>query len=222
MAVIKYLGHPLHTVAAKERDRQRIAEAMEKFGSIEPAKNSSQPRPRQSAGSPLGSKTHVFKNILVYRLTQDMPFDAEALEQALATKPARPPASQELSTYGFVAPFGKGEDAPLVHVNGDFMLIAARRVEKMLPGSVVKDAVRAKVEAIEAEQLRKVYKKERDQIKDEVIQSLLPHAFPRARNTFALLMLKHGLIVVDCSSPRTAEDLLSTLREVIGSLLCDR
>lgn len=38
MAVIKYLGHPLHTVAAKERDRQRIAEAMEKFGSIEPAK----------------------------------------------------------------------------------------------------------------------------------------------------------------------------------------
>ena len=37
MAVIKYLGHPLHTVAAKERDRQRIAEAMEKFGPVKPA-----------------------------------------------------------------------------------------------------------------------------------------------------------------------------------------
>ena len=37
MGAIKYLGHPLHTVAAKERDRQRIAEAMANFGPIEPA-----------------------------------------------------------------------------------------------------------------------------------------------------------------------------------------
>ncbi len=67
-----------------------------------------------------------FKNLLIYRLTQDLPFDAEALEAALATKPARPCASQELTTYGFVAPFGKGEDAPLVHVSGDFLLVSAR------------------------------------------------------------------------------------------------
>jgi recombination associated protein RdgC len=159
-----------------------------------------------------------FKNVLVYRLTQDIALQAEVLEEALATKPARMPASQELATYGFVAPFGKGEDAPLVHVNGDFMLIAARSVTKMLPGSVVKDALKEKIEAIEAEQLRKVYKKERDQLKDDVIQALLPHAFPRSRSTFALLMPKQGLIVINCSSPRTAEDLLSTLREVLGTL----
>ena len=71
-----------------------------------------------------------FKNLLIYRLTQDLPFDAEALETALATKPARACASQELTTYGFVAPFGKGEDAPLVHVSGDFLLIAARNTKK--------------------------------------------------------------------------------------------
>lgn len=35
-----------------------------------------------------------FRNLLVYRLTQDIPFDAEALEVALASKPARPCASQ--------------------------------------------------------------------------------------------------------------------------------
>lgn len=159
-----------------------------------------------------------FKNVLVYRLTQDIALNADTLGEALASKPAREPASQEISTYGFVAPFGKGEDAPLVHVNAEYMLIASRRVDKMLPGSVVRDALKAKVEAIEEEQLRKVYKKERDQLKDEVIQALLPHAFPRARNTYALLMPKQGLIVINCSSHRTAEDLLSTLREVIGSL----
>jgi recombination associated protein RdgC len=159
-----------------------------------------------------------FKNLLIYRLTQDLPFDAQVLETALATKLARACASQELTTYGFVAPFGKGEDAPLVHVSQDFLLIAARKEERILPGSVVRDALKEKVEEIEAEQMRKVYKKERDQLKDEIIQAFLPRAFIRRSATFAAIAPKQGLILVNASSPKRAEDLLSTLREVIGSL----
>ncbi|AYC32216.1 recombination-associated protein RdgC [Pseudomonas cavernae] len=159
-----------------------------------------------------------FRNLLVYRLTQDMSFDAEALETALASKPARPCASQELTTYGFVAPFGKGADAPLVHVSQDFLLIAARKEERILPGSVVKEALKEKVDEIEAEQMRKVYKKERDQIKDEIIQAFLPRAFIRRSATFAAIAPKQGLILLNAASPKRAEDLLSTLREAIGSL----
>ncbi|MBB1519222.1 recombination-associated protein RdgC [Aquipseudomonas guryensis] len=159
-----------------------------------------------------------FRNLLVYRLTQDLPFDAEALEAALATKLARSCASQELTTYGFIAPFGKGEDAPLVHVSGDFLLVAARKEERILPGSVVRDALKEKVDQIEAEQMRKVYKKERDQLKDEIIMSFLPRAFVRRSATFAAIAPKLGLILVDSASAKRAEDLLSTLREVLGSL----
>ena len=159
-----------------------------------------------------------FRNLLVYRLTQDIPFDAEALEAALSAKPARSCASQELSTYGFIAPFGKGGDAPLVHVSGDFLLIAARKEERILPGSVVRDALKEKVDEIEAEQMRKVYKKERDQLKDEIVQTFLPRAFIRKSATFAAIAPKQGLILVDSASAKRAEDLLSTLREAIGSL----
>jgi len=159
-----------------------------------------------------------FRNLLVYRLTQDVPFEAEALETALAAKPARPCASQELATYGFVAPFGKGEDAPLVHASQDFLLIAARKEERILPSSVVRDALKEKVDEIETEQMRKVYKKERDQLKDEIIQTFLPRAFIRRASTYAAIMPKQGLILVDSASARKAEDLLSTLREAIGSL----
>jgi recombination associated protein RdgC len=159
-----------------------------------------------------------FKNLLVYRLTTDLELNAEALATALATKLARPCASQELTTYGFVAPFGKGEDAPLVHVSGDFMLIAARKQERILPGAVVRDALKEKVDEIEETQLRKVYKKERDQIKDEIIQAFLPRAFIRNSSTFAAIDLKKGLILVNSASPKKAEDLLSTVREVLGSL----
>lgn len=159
-----------------------------------------------------------FKNLLTYRLTQDVPFEPEALETALASKPARSCASQELTTYGFVAPFGKGEDAPLVHVSGEFLLIAARKEERILPSSVVNDAVKEKVEEIEAEQMRKVYKKERDQIKDEIIQAFLPRAFIRRSMIFAAIAPRQGLILVNSASAKRAEDLLSTLREVMGSL----
>ncbi|MGG5292184.1 recombination-associated protein RdgC [Pseudomonas shirazensis] len=159
-----------------------------------------------------------FKNLLTYRLTQEVPFEPEALETALASKPARPCASQELTTYGFVAPFGKGEDAPLVHVSGEYLLIAARKEERILPSSVVNDAVKEKIEEIETEQMRKVYKKERDQIKDEIIQAFLPRAFIRRSMIFAAIAPRQGLILVNSASAKRAEDLLSTLREVMGSL----
>ncbi len=159
-----------------------------------------------------------FKNLLTYRLTQEVPFEPEALEAALASKPARPCASQELTTYGFVAPFGKGEDAPLVHVSGEYLLIAARKEERILPSSVVNDAVKEKVEEIETEQMRKVYKKERDQIKDEIIQAFLPRAFIRRSMIFAAIAPRLGVILVNSASAKRAEDLLSTMREVLGTL----
>jgi recombination associated protein RdgC len=159
-----------------------------------------------------------FKNLIVYRLTQVLPFDVEALQAALATKPTREPATQEFNTYGFVAPFGKGEDAPLVHASSGYLLVAAKKIERVLPGSAVNDEVKKRVEAIEAEQLRKVYKKERDQIKDEVIQTFLPRTFLRHKTTYAAIDVERQLVLVNSASDKAAEDLLSTLREVLGSL----
>ncbi len=159
-----------------------------------------------------------FRNLLMYRLTTDTPLTADTLEAALATKPALPCGSQTLSTYGFVAPFGKDADAPLVHSGQGFLLVCARTEERILPSSVVRDAVQEKVEELEAAESRKVYKKERDQIKDEVTQALLPRAFIRRSKTFAVIAPTQGLILVDSSSAKRAEELLSSLREVLGSL----
>jgi len=159
-----------------------------------------------------------FKNLLVYRLTQGLAVDAAALEEALKTKKARTPGSQELSTYGFVPPFGTAEDAPMVHVSSDYWLVGARKESRILPGTVVRDAVKEKVKEIESTQSRKVYKKERDQIKDEVIQAFLPRAFLRRSQYFAAIAPKQGLIIVNSASAKNAEDLLSTMREVLGTL----
>ena len=159
-----------------------------------------------------------FKNVIAYRLTQAIAVDAAELEGLLAGKAHREPASQELTTYGFIAPFNALLVEAALAPSGEYLLIAAKKTERILPGNVIRDELKKKVDAIEAEQMRKVYKKERDQIKDEIIQECLPRAFFRHKMTYALIMPAAGLILVDTSSPRAAEDLLSTLREVIGTL----
>lgn len=58
-------------------------------------------------------------------------------KRPLKSKPARACASQELQTYGFLAGLpGKGEDAPLLHQSGEFLLLATRKEERILPGSL--------------------------------------------------------------------------------------
>ncbi|KXU34566.1 recombination-associated protein RdgC [Ventosimonas gracilis] len=159
-----------------------------------------------------------FRNLLVYRFTQDINLDAEHLAKALTAKAAKPCASGELFSYGFSAPLGKGADAPLVHASGDFLLIAASKEERLLPGAVVKDALKEKIEEIESAQMRKVYRKEREQMQDEIVQSLLPRAFIRRSQTLAAIAPKLGLLLVNGASANRAEELLTTLREAIGSL----
>ncbi|MBM5458896.1 recombination-associated protein RdgC [Pseudomonas sp. P66] len=159
-----------------------------------------------------------FKNLLTYRLTQELSLTLESLEAALGSKPARLPESQVAQTAGFISPNSKHPDAPLAHQVDGVYLIALRTYERLLPSSAVTDAVAEKVEEIESSQSRKVYKKEKDQIKDEIIQSFLPRAFINKKTTYAALDLKNNLIYVNTASAKAAEALLSTLREVLGSL----
>ena len=158
-----------------------------------------------------------FTNLLIYRLSADSTLLPDNLEAALAQKPAIPCGSQVTSTYGFVPALGKPQD-PFVHVVQGFMLIAGQEEERILPGSVVRDALREKVVEIETADSRKVYKKEKDQLKDEIVQALLPRAFIRRTVTFAAIDSSTGLIFVNASSTKRAEELLSAVREVLGSL----
>lgn len=156
-----------------------------------------------------------FKNLLIYTLTQ--PVDFTSIEEALKNKLAKPCDNQEMATIGFIPPLGD-ENAPLVRIGNGFCLIAAQKEERILPSSVVKEAVNKKVSEIEKRDNRKVYRKEKDQLKDEVIQSLIGQAFTRKTVTYAAINLSKNMIYVDSSSVSKAEELLSALRECLESL----
>ena len=48
-----------------------------------------------------------FRNLLLYRFSQDVPFTEAELLAALEERPARPCGSQETFTLGWTTPFGR-------------------------------------------------------------------------------------------------------------------
>ena len=158
-----------------------------------------------------------FRNLQIYRFTRPFDLPPEALNEALAARPARECGSLDAATEGWFPPLGRG--APLmVHAVGDCTMICARREQKLLPPAVVNEALQEKIEAIEAEEGRTVRRRERAELRDRLVQEMLPRAFVRSSLTYAYIDAAGGWLVVDAASPRRAEELQSLLRETLGTL----
>jgi recombination associated protein RdgC len=89
--------------------------------------------------------------------------------------------------------------------------------DKLLPGSVVNDALSAKLDHIRETEGRNPGGRERKRIKDEVLTDLLPRAFARSSRCSAYLDLQLGWAIVDSSSRKNAENFVSAVREALGS-----
>ncbi len=158
-----------------------------------------------------------FKNLTLFRLTEAFTLSPAELEDKLQGMPFKPCGAHEEISIGWTAPLGKNSEQ-LVHVANGFMMICSKREEKVLPSQVVNELVQEKITEIEDREARKLAKKERAAIKDEIMFELLPKAFVFSRKTYAYLDPKGGWLVVDSASAKKAEDLLSGLRKCLGSL----
>jgi len=148
----------------------------------------------------------------------------------MAENAFRPCNSYEKATIGWDAPLGdaspepddeeEGFEAPapmLTHVVGDYIMLCARQQDRLLPATVVREATAEKVAEIEDRQARKVYRKEKREIQDDVYGSLLPRAFTRSSRIYAYISKRDNLLVVDSASAPKAEEFLNLLRDTLGS-----
>ena len=158
-----------------------------------------------------------FKNLRVYRFTQPFELTPEQLDQALQEQAFTPCGSQDVVQYGWVPPLGRHGES-LVHAANGYIMVCAKKQEKVLPAAVVNEQVEERAIALSEQEARHVGRKERQNIKDDVLMDMLPKAFARSSLQFAYIAPQEGWLVIDSAAAKRAEELIIALREAVGSL----
>ncbi len=158
-----------------------------------------------------------FRNARPYRLPGRLGIDASELSQRLSRRPFQPCRPSQPVSSGWVAALSD-DASDFVHKSADYWLIRLQREERLLPASVIRSEVNSRIQEIQAGQARRVQRKERLDIVDEVTQDLMPRAFTKAQHLEALINDREGWVWVNTASAARAEELLSLLREGLGNL----
>lgn len=155
-----------------------------------------------------------FRNLTLLRFPTAL--DVSQLDELLPEAALKPVGPLELSSRGFISPFGRNEEA-LSHRIGDAIWLTVGGEDKILPSAVVNDLLAKKLQEIEEKEGRKPGGRTRKRLKDDLLHELLPRAFVRPTRTDALLDLEHGFIAVDTSSRKNGETVVSEIRRALGS-----
>ncbi|MFK3559318.1 recombination-associated protein RdgC [Pasteurella multocida] len=157
-----------------------------------------------------------FKNAIIYRLTKTLDWSTDKLQEVLQGHKYIPCDKSEMSRFGWTSPIINSE--LLYHAAENKILLVAMKEEKILPAHVVNNALNKRVTELEQKEGRKLKKVEKLSLKDDVIAVLLQQAFSKYKQTALFIDVEKGLIYIDASSYKTAEDVLALLRKTLGSL----
>lgn len=155
-----------------------------------------------------------FRNLTLFRFPTTLDFSQ--LDSLLPEMILKPVGALDMSSRGFVPPFGRGDDV-LAHRSGDALWLTIGGEDKILPGSVVNDLLAKKLAEIEEKEGRKPGGRTRKRLKEDLVHELLPRAFVKPSRTDAMLDLEHGFVAVDTSSRKNAETVVSEIRHAMGS-----
>ena len=156
-----------------------------------------------------------FRNLRIYRMHLPETFDLNQLDAALAQRPLARCGSFDMVSRGWVFPRQEGA---FVHAVNRQWLLALGVEQKLLPATVVRQMAQDRAAVIEAEQGRKVGRKELRDIVERVTEELMPKAFTRRRTTWAWVDPANGWLVVDAGSDARADEFMETLLQSLDGI----
>ena len=142
--------------------------------------------------------------------------DLSELELLLEDCKLRPVGPLELSSRGFISPFGRDAEA-LAHRVGDAIWLTVGGEDKVLPGSVVDAELQVRLDAIHQREGRRPGGRARQRLKEDVMHELLARAFVKPSRIDAMIDQQLGVIAVDVQGRKAAEGVVSEVRRALGS-----
>jgi recombination associated protein RdgC len=160
----------------------------------------------------------MFKNALVYRIDHWEQAPHTVLEHKLGAARFVECGATQAESQGWVEPRGPGQGgqgALLESVGGQLILRLCSET-RGVPGGVVKDQLEARLKVIEQQTGRRPKGKLVKELKEEIIHSLLPRAFPKRGHTPIWIDLQARRIVIGAASAKKADRVLSQLADLLG------
>ncbi len=157
-----------------------------------------------------------FKNMTIFQLEKPHAFDASTLENELQQLIFQPCAKSLPVSFGWVAPIGD-EEAPLTHAQSGHIMLCMRIEEKLLPPAVLREEHAQRVQEIEMRQERKLYRDEKQRLKEELYHTLLTRAFSKHQKVYAYLDTKAGYLIVDTTSKARLEQFIGLFTKCVSS-----
>ena len=157
----------------------------------------------------------MFKNALVYRIDQwDAPALAQIEERLGSARFAECGATQKESA-GWVEPRGEKHAALAENIGGQWILKLCTET-KAVPGGVVKNRLDAQLDKIKEQTGRRPKGKAAREMKEEIVQDLLPRAFPKRSTTLVWIDIDARRVLVGAGSTKKADAVVTRLVELLG------
>ena len=158
-----------------------------------------------------------FRNLTMFRFPIGL--DLSELETRVAEFPLKPVGPLQLAARGFISPLGRDNDILVHRGPGEQQAIwlTIGGEEKILPATVVNELLAKRIATFEQAEGRKPGGKARKRMRDDLVHELLPRAFVKPVRLDVLIDQRNGVVVVDTSSRKAAEDAVSQIRTVLGS-----
>lgn len=149
-----------------------------------------------------------FKNLLVYRVNTAASVKADVTEEKLKQSALHPCGSFEMESRGWVAP--RGDDRFLHSLERQWLIMFGAN-QKLLPGSVITQTAKERAAKLAEKQEHPVGRKQMREIRERVIEELMPKALSRRRTLAAWIDPVNGWLVVDTAADKKADELLEAL-----------
>jgi recombination associated protein RdgC len=154
----------------------------------------------------------MFKNAVVYQLGKLQADSADSLARLLETMTFQDPSSIQMSSEGWRAPHKGGG---LVHSIGGQYLMEFAIAKKLLTAAAINEVVEARAEELEDQQGFPPGRKQRKELKEQVIDELLPKAFTVTKKIQVWIDPINGWVAVDTSSTSKAEAVIAAFYKCI-------
>ena len=150
----------------------------------------------------------MFKSANIFRITPDWPSVLSISEDNIAAQKFQPCAPSQEHSAGWVPPRGEENGAMIEAIDGQWILMFQIE-KKTVPGALLKRRVAERAADIEKQTGRKPGKRERKELKEDILMELLPMAFPALKQVPVWINTSAATLVIGTTSS-TQADLIVT------------